>query len=358
MKKSILLFVIFLSASYAFCQEAYLNMGYDNIYVEEGSEYRIVPQEEEIVFYKNDAMLEFMFSYPLEINVEIIGPTLIESISLSKTEIVLRPGETDYLWVVFEPIFVDNTDVIWSSDDESVATVEDGTITAVGHGVINITATSVEGGHTASCEVTVLQMAGTFTDERDGVTYNWVRIGEKIWMAENLKFFKWINEKTEISLDEPKYYVYGVETPIIDIDAIKSSVNYRTYGVLYNWEATQGACPDGWRLPKNGDWTEIINLIGGDLAPQEVAKLKATGGWNDGGSGSDEFGFRALPGGMLEYEGYMYVGDRSYWWTQTEFQGGDISAYNKSIQNGSTRLMSFIENKARGLSVRCVKDED
>jgi tripartite ATP-independent transporter DctM subunit len=49
-----------------------------------------------------------------------------------------------------------NKEVIWSSSDENVATVDNGVVTAVGNGTAAITVTTVDGNFTATCEVTVL----------------------------------------------------------------------------------------------------------------------------------------------------------------------------------------------------------
>lgn len=56
------------------------------------------------------------------------------------------------------PSNASNKGVTWSSDDESVATVSDGVITSVSAGTANITVTTVDGGKTATCEVTVTNL--------------------------------------------------------------------------------------------------------------------------------------------------------------------------------------------------------
>lgn len=359
MKKILLLAALFLSVSFSFSQDIILRIGDDTMYLNSWSELRIVPQEDNVDVLIMDMIAKKLYSYPLEIEVELPPPVLIDSIYFNKTDLVFRPGEADDVYVIYEPFYADIVDVVWSSDDESIATIdEDGTIRAVSHGVVTVKATSVDGGHVAQCKVTVVQMSGSYTDSRDEVEYGWVRINNTLWMTENLKFLTWVNEQTDRSLDEIKYYIYEYEDQVVNIEIAKSLPNYRNYGVLYNWAAAQSACPEGWRLPGSSDWTEIENLVGGDLSIQQVEKLKATSGWNNGENGTDDFGFGALPGGMLEFEGFMYIGDKGYWWSKTEYQGGQFSAYCESIQNGSKNMMTFIENKARGLSVRCVKDAD
>ncbi len=88
----------------------------------------------------------------------------LESISLDKTELTLNKGETDTLTVTYDP--EDTTEdktVTWTSSDETIATVSDGTVTAVAPGVAHITAASSEDAEiNAVCTVIV-----QFTDVTD-----------------------------------------------------------------------------------------------------------------------------------------------------------------------------------------------
>lgn len=84
-------------------------------------------------------------------------PTEIEvdTISLDKSEVTIKEGSTYTLVPTITPEDATNKLVIWTSEDENIATVEDGKITAVAEGTTTITATTKDGGHTATCKVTV-----------------------------------------------------------------------------------------------------------------------------------------------------------------------------------------------------------
>jgi hypothetical protein len=80
----------------------------------------------------------------------------VEGISLSKDTVTLAVNGTETLTVTFTPANASIQEVTWESDDTEKATVdEDGVVTAVAVGTANITATSVDGGKTAVCAVTV-----------------------------------------------------------------------------------------------------------------------------------------------------------------------------------------------------------
>lgn len=77
-------------------------------------------------------------------------------VTLDKTSLTLAPGETAELTYAITPDTATDKRVIWSSDNQAVATVADGVVTAVAPGSATITATATDGsGTTASCAVTV-----------------------------------------------------------------------------------------------------------------------------------------------------------------------------------------------------------
>ena len=83
---------------------------------------------------------------------------LVEGGALSNSSLTLSEGETAELTVDFTPAHDDNYDysVVWESSDETVATVEDGKVTAVAEGTATVSVT-LSNGDTLTCEVTVQQ---------------------------------------------------------------------------------------------------------------------------------------------------------------------------------------------------------
>ena len=94
----------------------------------------------------------------------------LEGIDLDKTAITMNKGDkSEALVVSYNP--EDTTDdktVTWSSDDEDIATVENGVVTAVGAGTTTITATVGE--FAAECEVTVVSPLESITLTADRTT--------------------------------------------------------------------------------------------------------------------------------------------------------------------------------------------
>ena len=76
-------------------------------------------------------------------------------ISLSRTDATLNAGQTIELTATVVPSNATNKAIIWETSDPSVATVENGLVTAVAKGVATISVTTVDGGFTATCRVMV-----------------------------------------------------------------------------------------------------------------------------------------------------------------------------------------------------------
>jgi uncharacterized protein (TIGR02145 family) len=171
--------------------------------------------------------------------------------------------------------------------------------------------------------------AGKLTDSRDGQKYKTVKIGNQVWMAENLRFNigdSWCYENNEN--------------------------NCNRYGRLYDWNMAKIACPKGWHLPSNDEWTELVTVVGVGTAGK---KLKSTSDWVENGNGTDDFGFSALPGGRSDtYGSFEYVGKGGNWWTATELEDG--KAYTQFMGFVKDNVDEYADGKGRGFSVRCVQD--
>ena len=168
---------------------------------------------------------------------------------------------------------------------------------------------------------------GTLTDERDGKTYKTVVIGKQTWMAENLNY-------------ESRYsYCYE-----------DKAENCAKYGRLYMWDAAMEACPSGWGLPSLEEFQALVAAVGG--YPVAGKALKSTEGWKDGGNGTDDYGFSALPAGYMQEDSTSHnVGEYAQFWSTS----GTTWVYQleAAFDNDSSFLFSVYRGFA--LSVRCLK---
>jgi len=199
------------------------------------------------------------------------------------------------------------------------------------------------------------QGAGTVTDQENN-KYRIVKIGDQIWMAENLRSTR-LNDGTAIAnitgiadwaaLSTPGYCWYKNDTAYKNV-----------YGALYNAYAvnTSKLCPIGWHVSSNEDWLKLEAFLGGEKIAG--GKLKDTGTlhWSEPNSGAtNEVLFKALPGGSRYTNGlFLTVKNMGYWWSP-----GESNTFNNWYRSIYYRDVSVTRNfidSTNGFSVRCVKD--
>ncbi|NLE63262.1 MAG: hypothetical protein GX612_05435 [Bacteroidales bacterium] len=224
-------------------------------------------------------------------------------------------------------------------------------------------------------EVEQLENDTSFTDTRDGNVYKKIKIGNQIWMAENLRYLPSVVGSGTGSETTPYYYVYGYNGT--NVSVAKETENYKTYGVLYNWPAACTSCPEGWHLPTDADWIELETYLanngynydgseGGDR--MKIAKAMAsTNGWISssevGTPGNTDYpeyrnksGFTALPGGYRYMTGRLYdIGNAGRWWTTN--MAYSTTAWLRIIVSDYSNVFRGEDNLSLGLSVRCVKNK-
>jgi len=191
---------------------------------------------------------------------------------------------------------------------------------------------------------------------QDGKVYKTVKIGNQTWMAENLNVNTYRNGDTIPQVQDPKTWS-SLTTGAWCYYGGKTETGAK-YGKLYNWYAIndpRGLAPEGWHIPTDSEWATLTTFLGGKI--ESSAKIKSMRGWSQGGNGSNESGFNALPGGTRSInEAFSFVGDYGYWWTSSSFDG--YSAWNRFLAYNNNYIGRSTGWKQFGNSVRCIKNEN
>ena len=192
---------------------------------------------------------------------------------------------------------------------------------------------------------------GEMTDARDGQTYQTVTLGDQTWLAQNLNY----------ETDNNSW--------CYDDDPEKCG----TYGRLYDWEAAMTACPDGWHMASDEEWSTLIKYLdpgadpNADLAESDVAggMMKATGTIEDGTGlwrrpnkdATNVSGFSAVPSGTRFATGsFNMLSQHVMFWTSTEYDANNV--WFRILDYGVADIYRDNTNitKGMGLSARCVMD--
>ena len=107
----------------------------------------------------------------------------VDGLTLNKTDLSLKVGESEKLQPTITPSNADNKKVVWTSSNDNVAKVDaEGNVTAVKAGKVTVTATSEDNSEVkATCAVTVIQPATGITLSES--TYKLKAIGESIQLT-------------------------------------------------------------------------------------------------------------------------------------------------------------------------------
>ncbi len=212
----------------------------------------------------------------------------------------------------------------------------------------------------------------------DGNTYDAVKLGDQVWMAENLRTTKYADGTTipmGSSTSTTTAYRYYPNN---------KSTNVDTCGYLYNWKAVmrnspssssnpsgvQGVCPNGWHVPSDAEWTQLTDYVSSQSqyvcgsSNNNIAKaLASTTGWNSSSSTCDvgnnpsvnnATGFSAVPAGYYN-GGYDFFGDGANFWSAT--QNNSNNAYNRNLNYNNANVNRNNNNKYGGYSVRCLRGD-
>lgn len=201
----------------------------------------------------------------------------------------------------------------------------------------------------------------------DGNQYGTVKIGSQIWMKENLKTTK-LNDGTTITNVTDNAAWGALTTPGRCWYDNDEASNGDIYGILYNWYTVETAklCPAGWHIPSDAEWKILEGNadtqygVGDpvwdnpDLRGLDVGKrLKKTTGWSTN-TGTDVYGYSALPGGIRQVAGgFSSIGVQCSLWSAT---GTPPTAWRRTINHDSDKTGRYQNSMKIGSSVRCLKD--
>lgn len=266
---------------------------------------------------------------------------------------------------IFNEIVVQTCDEIYTWDG----------ITYTESGIYQRMYTSVHG--CDSLVSLVLTVGNGFTDQRDGNSYCTITIGDQVWMAENLRYLPSVYRSNQESYTESRYYVYDYQGN--NVEEAKDTYNYNEYGVLYNNIAAQTACPAGWHLPSDSEWTELEiylenhgynfdgyidsdndrdthNVIGKSMASQSnwtVSDISNSPGRLQQKNNSS--GFNGKPAGWKHLNGlFKHINESAAWWATGYYENGN--GWDRYLYFSRAHCTRSHNNKHIGLSIRCIQD--
>ena len=261
----------------------------------------------------------------------------VTGVTLDATQIYLAVGDPQHkLTATVAPDDATNTNLLWRSDNEAVATVTDGMVKPLANGTAIITVQAQNGGYTQTCTVTV-DLLGACTFATTG-----------LWTIFGATYTQTWSDAVVASGAVNKTTYAGGSSGDYKADW-RSNPGYS--GSLFSWEAVNQyktrLCPAPWRVPTKQDFIDLDVALGGNGVFQTDGMLRNRYLYSWGGA----------------YGGYCtatnWLGDQgsqAYYWSQTAVDADDGAIMNFR-DSGVVVPQGITYGKGFSFTVRCVKNE-
>lgn len=208
---------------------------------------------------------------------------------------------------------------------------------------------------------------GEILDVRDDQVYKTVKIGDQIWMAQNLNF--------EV---DSSFCLYNIQ-PSCEL-----------YGRFYRWEAAmkvvygkkfsffgnhQGVCPGGWHIPTNAEWIDLMKNYDKNFEESETMSefvfngtfgtLLSSQTWKktalaEGLELENTSGFSIVASGSrVDDESFTAENLIAKFWSATWPESGIMAPYEIYFSIIDSNTQAVLTNGLRNTesrSIRCVQD--
>lgn len=173
----------------------------------------------------------------------------------------------------------------------------------------------------------------------DGNVYTSVTIGTQEWLIENLKTIKYIDGTPIPNITDSGEWIADSDGGYCwynnDIE------NKDDYGALYNHFAVSnvhGFGIVGWRVPSQADLAVLMEFCGGlGVAGGKLKEVGLTHWQTPNEGATDEFGFKALPGGYRHAVtgSFSSILQFCVFYLSTEVWNFDMNYYNDDVTSCS-----------------------
>ncbi len=198
---------------------------------------------------------------------------------------------------------------------------------------------------------------GTVADI-DGNIYKTIKIGNQIWMAENLRTTRYRNGDSVPNIIDNDAWANLLSGAYCNYNNTLSLDTIATYGRLYNYYAgadERGIAPKGWRVPYTSDWDILIEFLGGDSIAGGKLKEASDQHWVSPNRADNSCGFTAIPSGF-RYKNEYFQDEELYnsYWALPGFN--ELSSPFLYLFGWNTNFYRGVNYKVNGYSIRCIKN--